>query len=123
MTTATLSSPQSSSTDDFAAVISDDFASALGLARTDHRNEDCWSSVSFAVEQLEWSTQDLLMAEPSLFGCPWCSGDDLYELPSMLWCKCCEEPAWLDRGNGLVRADQLDLVTVACDLPTEATCR
>jgi hypothetical protein len=123
MTAATLSSTNSPITDDFATVISHDLAPALGLAWTDNRTEDCWSSISFAVEQLEWSTQDLLMAEPSLFGCPWCSGDDLHELPSMLWCKCCEEPAWLDRGNGLVRADQLELATVADTGSVGATCR
>ena len=109
--------------DHHAAEIAPTFIPALDLEWTDHHDAACQHSISFAVEMLESSMQDLLMAEPSLFGCPWCSGDDLHELPSMLWCKCCEEPAWLDRGNGMVRADQLDLVTAVGDQQPEATCR
>ena len=79
-----------------------------------------WTEDAFPVDLLERETETSHQ-ESSLFGCPWCSGHDLHELSGMLWCKCCEEPAWYDQGNGLVRADQMDMVTSAGSVSEDTT--
>ena len=65
--------------------------------------------LDFCVDELE--SQEFVSGRLS---CPWCQSSDLHDLPSSVWCKCCEREAWIDDGEGLVRADIAENLVVGC---------